>query len=72
MSDQRSWRSRLAFAAASTPFALLPASHAIAARGSGGGPGTASPLTQLVMAIIVYGALGAVIVAGLVGALRHH
>jgi hypothetical protein len=46
------------------------ASDAFAARAPAGGLGTASPLTQLVMAIIVYGTAAAVIAAGLIGALR--
>jgi hypothetical protein len=48
----------------------LPASAALASQGPGGGPGTASDLTQLVMAIIVYGMSALVVGAGLIGAAR--
>jgi hypothetical protein len=50
---------------------LLPVSLALASQGPGGGPGTASAITQLVMAILVYGASAAIVAAGLIGALRH-
>ena len=46
--------SRIAFAAATLAAVLLAAGAALASQGPGGGPGTASDLTQLVMAIIVY------------------
>ncbi|EJN14346.1 hypothetical protein PMI42_02086 [Bradyrhizobium sp. YR681] len=46
------------------------ASSALAAQGPGIEAGTASPLTQSVMAILVYGASAAVVGAGLIGALR--
>lgn len=59
-------------AVAVTPAAaLLSAGAVLASQGPGVGPGTASPLTQLVMAIIVYGASALVIGAALVGALRN-
>jgi hypothetical protein len=61
MPDQASRKSRLNLVAASAALALLPASHALAARAPAGGPGTASALTQLVMGILVYGTLAAVI-----------
>jgi hypothetical protein len=61
--------SRIAFAAAVTAV-LLPAGAAFASQGPGGGPGTASDLTQLVMAIIVYGTSALVVGAGLIGAAR--
>jgi hypothetical protein len=48
----------------------LGASSALAAQGPGVEAGTASPLTQLVMAILVYGASALVVGAGLIGALR--
>jgi hypothetical protein len=60
--------SRIAFAAATVAAVLLPASAALASQGPGGGPGTASDLTQLVMAIIVYGTSALVVGAGLIGA----
>ena len=42
----------------------LSAGAALASQGPGGGPGTASDLTQLVMAIIVYGTSALVVGAG--------
>jgi hypothetical protein len=51
---------------------LLGASSALASQGPGVGGGTASPLTQLVMAILVYGASALIVGAGLIGALRRH
>ena len=59
--------SRLAIAACA---ALLPAASAFASQGPGGGMGTASSLTQIAMAVIVYGAAALVIGTGLIGALR--
>jgi hypothetical protein len=50
--------------------ALLPPSQAIASQGPGTTPGGASAMTQLTMAIIVYGAAGLILVAGLIGAVR--
>ena len=43
---------------------------ALSAQGPGTGPGTAGSLTQLAMAIIVYGSSALVIAAGLIGAAR--
>ncbi len=62
--------SRLVFASALTGGALLTASNALASQGPGGGLGSASALTQLTMAIIVYGASAAIVGAGLIGAAR--
>jgi hypothetical protein len=58
---------RLAIAACAM---LLPAGSAFASQGPGGGMGSASALTQLAMAILVYGASALVIGTGLIGALR--
>ena len=60
--------SRLAITAS----VLLGASSALASQGPGAAGGAASPLTQLVMAILVYGASAAIVGAGLIGALRGH
>ena len=60
--------SRLTIAAS----VILGASSALAAQGPGVEGGTASPLTQLVMAILVYGASALIVGAGLIGALRGH
>ena len=43
---------------------------ALAAQGPGSGMGTASHLTQTVMAVLVYGASAIIIGAGLIGAVR--
>jgi hypothetical protein len=48
----------------------LDASSALAAQGPGVEAGAASPLTQSVMAVLVYGASALVVGAGLIGALR--
>jgi hypothetical protein len=48
---------------------LLPAS-AFASQGPGGGMGTASNLTQITMAVLVYGTAALIVGAGLIGALR--
>jgi hypothetical protein len=62
--------SHFAFAATATVAGLLWANAAFASQGPGGGPGTASSFTQLVMAIIVYGTSALVVGAGLIGAAR--
>ena len=62
--------SRCAFAATSGFAALLWTTAAFASQGPGGGPGAASPFTQLAMAILVYGASALVVGAGLIGAAR--
>ncbi len=62
--------SRLAFAAISAVAGLLWANAAFASQGPGGGPGTASSFTQVIMAIIVYGTSALVVGAGLIGAAR--
>jgi hypothetical protein len=58
--------SRLAFTA--TLIAVPATSAAFASQGPGGGPGTASSLTQLAMAIFVYGTSALLVGAGLIGA----
>ena len=62
--------SRAALAAIPIVAAVLWTDAAFASQGPGGGMGTASPLTQLAMAIIVYGASAIVVGAGLIGAAR--
>jgi hypothetical protein len=64
----RIWQ--LAFAAAAMVAGSLSATAAFASQGPGGGLGTASPFTQLAMAIIVYGVSAVVVGAGLIGAAR--
>ena len=63
-------RSPFAVAVALTATVLLPADAALASQGPGGGPGTASPFTQLAMAIVVYGTSALLICCGLIGAMR--
>ncbi|SDO27799.1 hypothetical protein [Afipia sp. GAS231] len=62
--------SRAAMATASIVAGVSWASAALASQGPGGGMGTASHLTQVVMAILVYGASALVVAAGLIGAMR--
>jgi hypothetical protein len=50
--------------------ALMSAPIALASQGPGGGPGTASPSTQLVMAIVVYGGAASILAAGLIRLLK--
>ena len=49
---------------------LLPAASALASQGPGGGMGTASDVTQIAMAVLVYGTAALIVGAGLIGALR--
>lgn len=71
MISPRSHRvARYAFGAASMLACLSFAGAALASQGPGGGPGTASQLTQLAMAVIVYGTSALVVGAGLIGAAR--
>ena len=55
------------YTAASTSAALLWTNAAFASQGPGGGLGTASNLTQLAMAIIVYGTSALIVGFGLIG-----
>jgi hypothetical protein len=66
----RSSISRTALAAASIVAGMSWADAAFASQGPGGGIGTASHLTQVAMAILVYGASALFISAGLIGAAR--
>jgi hypothetical protein len=59
-----------AIAAAAIITELSWAGAALASQGPGGGLGSASHLTQVAMAIIVYGASALVVSAGLIGAAR--
>jgi hypothetical protein len=60
--------SRAAAAATSIAAAALCSNAALASQGPGGGMGTASPLTQTAMAILVYGMSAMIVCAGLIGA----
>jgi hypothetical protein len=64
----RSRVSHVVFAAVAAAAGTLCAGAALASQGPGAGPGTAGSFIQLAMAIIVYGASGLVIGAGLIGA----
>ena len=62
--------SRAVTAATSIAAAAAWSSATLAAQGPGGGMGTASPLTQTVMAVLVYGLVTIIVGAGLIGAVR--
>jgi hypothetical protein len=62
--------SRAAPAVTSIAAAALWSSAALASQGPGGGMGTASHLTQTVMAVLVYGLVTIIVGAGLIGAAR--
>ncbi len=49
---------------------LFAATNALASQGPGILPGTASPITQTVMAVLVYGLSAAIVAFGLIGAVR--
>jgi hypothetical protein len=63
--------SRVALAAIASAV-LLSANAALASQGPGSGMGTASPFTQLAMAVLVYGTSAVVVATGLIGAARRH
>ena len=62
--------SRILCAVAAACAVALSAGSAFASQGPGGGVGTASSLTQIAMAVIVYGASALIVGTGLIGALR--
>ncbi len=62
--------SRAALAAATIVTEMFCNGAALASQGPGGGMGTAGHLTQVAMAIVVYGAAALVVGAGLIGAAR--
>jgi hypothetical protein len=61
---------RAALAIAPIVIAMSWANAACASQGPGGAMGTASHLTQVAMAIIVYGASALIVGIGLIGAAR--
>jgi hypothetical protein len=61
--------SHTAPAVTSIAAAALWSSAALASQGPGGGVGTASPLTQTVMAVLVYGMSAIIVGAGLIVAI---
>ena len=64
-------RQRTAALALSATSIALASNAALASQGPGTSAGSASSLTQLAMAILVYGASALVVGAGLIGALRN-
>jgi hypothetical protein len=48
------------------------ATAALAAQGSGSAPGTAGAITQLAMAVLIYGLSAAIVAVGLLSALKQH
>ena len=62
--------SRAVTAATSIAAAALWSSAALASQGPGGGMGTASPLTQTAMSVLVYGLSAIIVGAGLIGVVR--
>jgi hypothetical protein len=63
-------KQRIAALALAAISIVLASGTALAAQGPGTSAGSASSLTQLAMAILVYGASALVVGAGLIGALR--
>ncbi|UGY18524.1 hypothetical protein [Bradyrhizobium septentrionale] len=57
---------RTAFATLSG--SIMLADLALASQGPGGGMGTASPLTQMLMAFVVYGTMGLIAAAAMIRA----
>jgi hypothetical protein len=70
LSLMRQCGASFALAASTIVASLLSIEAALAAQGPGTNAGTASSLTQLAMAVIVYGTSALVIAAGLIGAAR--
>jgi hypothetical protein len=63
-------RDRILFVAIPIVMAMWWSDAAFASQGPGGGMGTASHLTQVMMAIVVYGLSAIVVGVGLIGAVR--
>ncbi|WP_076864785.1 hypothetical protein [Bradyrhizobium mercantei] len=61
-----------ALGAAALTGSMISIGAALASQGPGGGMGTASHLTQVLMAIMVYGTTGVIAAAALIGAERRH
>jgi hypothetical protein len=61
---------RQRIAALTLGVALVAADAALASQGPGTSAGTAGSLTQLAMAVLVYGVSALIVGAGLIGALR--
>ena len=67
--DSRKW---FALGAATLAGSMISIDVALASQRPGGGMGTASHLTQMLMALAVYGTTGVIVTAGLIGAARRH
>ena len=67
---QQGPRGWLALGAAALAGSMISVDVALASQGPGGGMGTASHLTQMLMAVVVYGTTGAIVAAGLIGVVR--
>ncbi|QOZ30622.1 hypothetical protein [Bradyrhizobium sp. CCBAU 53421] len=66
--NSRKW---FALGAAALTGSMISVDVALASQGPGGGMGTASPLTQMLMALAVYGTAAVIVVAaGLIGFAR--
>ncbi|WP_143201687.1 hypothetical protein [Bradyrhizobium sp. NAS96.2] len=63
-------RSRVLRTAVATLTGSMLADVALASQGPGGGMGTASHLTQMLMALAVYGTMGAIAAVALISATR--
>ena len=61
---------RVALAAATIGTGMFCSDAVLASQGPGGGIGTAGHLTQVAMAVLVYGVSALVVCAGLIGAAR--
>ena len=70
LSSMRQCSAAFALATLMIVASLLSIGPTLAAQGPGTGAGTASSLTQIAMAVIVYGMSALVIAAGLIGAVR--
>jgi hypothetical protein len=70
-SMRTNWRARIA-GATSVIVSMSWMNDALASQGPGTSLGTASPFTQLAMAVLVYGMSALMVGAGLVGAIRRH
>jgi hypothetical protein len=63
---------RAALAAATIVTEMFCNGAALASQGPGGGMGTAGHVTQVAMAVLIYGVSAVVVGAGLIGAARGH
>ncbi|MGF6428910.1 MULTISPECIES: hypothetical protein [Bradyrhizobium] len=69
---QQGPRKWLALGAAALGGSIISIDVALASQGPGGAMGTASHLTQLLMAVAVYGSMGVIAAVAMIGATRRH